>query len=103
MFAPVARIETVRFIIALAASNGWEIHHLDVKAAFLHGDLKKDVYVTQPESFVIKGSENMVYKLNKALFGLRQAPKALNEKLNKELAKLKFIKCSKEPTLYYRR
>ena len=46
VFAPVARIETVRFIIALAATSGWEIHHLDVKTAFLHGDLKEVVYVT---------------------------------------------------------
>ena len=48
VFAPVARIETVRFIISLATSNGWEIHHLDVKTTFLHGELKEDVYVTQP-------------------------------------------------------
>ena len=49
VFAHVARIETVRFIIALAASKGWEIHHLDVKTAFLHGDLKEDAYACQPE------------------------------------------------------
>lgn len=54
VFAPVARIETARFIIALAASRGWEIHHLDVKTAFLHGDLKEDVYVQQPEGFRVK-------------------------------------------------
>lgn len=76
IFAPVARIETVRFLIALAASNGWEIHHLNVKTAFLHGDLKEDVSVSQPEAFAVKGSEEKVYKLNKALYGLRQAPRA---------------------------
>lgn len=103
VFAPVARVETVRFIIALAASNRWEVHHLDVKTAFLHGDLKEDVYVAQPEGFIVKGSEGKVYKLKKALYGLRQAPRAWNEKLNKEFEKLKFVKCSKEPSLYYRR
>lgn len=46
VFAPVARIETIRLIIALAASKGWEIHHLDVKTAFLHGELKEEVFVT---------------------------------------------------------
>lgn len=66
VFAPLARIETVRFILALAASNGWEVHHLD-KTAFLHGDLKEVVHVSQPEGFVIKGEETKVYKLNKAL------------------------------------
>lgn len=52
VFAPVARIETVRLILALAAYHGWQVHHLDVKSAFLHGDLKEEVYVTQPEGFV---------------------------------------------------
>lgn len=60
VFAPVARIETVRFLIALAASKGWEIHHLDVKTAFLHGDLKEEVYVSQPEGFLINGKDNKV-------------------------------------------
>ena len=103
VFAPVARIETIRFIIGLAASNGWEIHHLDAKTAFLHGELREDVYVKQPEGFVVEGSENKVYKLNKALYCLRQAPRAWNEKLNKVLERLKFAKCSKEPSLYRKR
>lgn len=71
VFAPVARIETIRLIIALAASKGWEIHHLDVKTAFLHRELKEEVYVTQPEGFMIKGKEEKLYKLHKALYGLR--------------------------------
>ncbi|KAG7599586.1 Reverse transcriptase RNA-dependent DNA polymerase [Arabidopsis suecica] len=100
VFAPVACIETIRFIVALAASNGWEVHHLDVKTAFLHGELKEVVFVTQPEGFVVSGSENKVYKLNKALYGLRQAPRAWNIKLNKILRDLNFAKCSKEPSVY---
>lgn len=103
VFAPVARIETVRLIIGMAASYTWELHHLDVKTAFLYGDLKEDVYVTQPEGFVIKGKESKVYKLSKALYGLRQAPRAWNEKLNTVLNELKFERCLKEPSLYHRR
>ena len=102
VFAPVARIETVCFILSLAASKGWEVHHLDVKTAFLHGDLKEEVYVSQLEGFEIKGQESKVYKLNKALYVLRQAPRAWNEKLNKVLGELKFVKCTKEPALYRR-
>ncbi|KAL1215284.1 Retrovirus-related Pol polyprotein from transposon TNT 1-94 [Cardamine amara subsp. amara] len=96
VFAPVARLETIRLLINLAASNGWEIHHLDVKTAFLHGELKETVYVTQPEGFEEKGCEDKVYKLKKALYG----PRAWNDKLNKILKELKFEKCSKEPSVY---
>lgn len=103
VFALVARIETVRLIIALAASNGWEVHHLDVKMAFLHGDLKEEVYVSQPEGFVVQCSEGKVYKLSKALYGLKQAPRAWNDKLNQILRELKFTRCSKEPSLYQRK
>lgn len=102
VFAQVARIETIRLIIALAASHAWEVHHLDVKTAFLHGELKEDVYVCQPEGFIVKGQEDKVYKLNKALYGLRQAPRAWNVKLNKILRSLNFQRCSKEPSLYRR-
>ncbi|WZZ60567.1 hypothetical protein YC2023_060674 [Brassica napus] len=100
VFAPVARIETIRLLISLAATNGWEVHHLDVKTAFLHGELKEIVYVSQSEGFEMKGQENKVYRLNKALYGLRQAPRAWNHKLNTILVELGFRKCSKEPSVY---
>ena len=103
VFAPVARIETIRLLLALAASNGWQVHHLDVKTAFLHGDLKEEVYVAQPEGYTIKGKEDKVYKLNKALYGLKQAPRDWNEKLNNVLGQLNFEKCTKEPALYLSR
>ncbi|KAD4385635.1 hypothetical protein E3N88_25804 [Mikania micrantha] len=67
VFAPVAHIETVHLLLALAAHNGWEVHHLDVKSAFLHGKLKEEVYVSQPEGFVKTHDEGKVYKLSKAL------------------------------------
>ena len=100
VFAPVARIETICLLVSLAAANGWEVHHLDVKTAFLHGELKEVVYVTQQEGFEKKGCERKVYKLNKALYGLRQAPRAWNLKLNQILRELQFDKCAKEPSVY---
>lgn len=99
-FAPVARIETIRLLIGLASANAWEIHHLDVKTAFLHGELIEDVYVSQPEGFEKKGEEHKVYKLKKSLYGLRQAPRAWNTKLNKILKGLGFEKCAKESSVY---
>jgi hypothetical protein len=66
----------VRALISLAAQNGWLLYQLDVKSAFLNGELKEEVYVEQPQGFVIQGEEEKVYKLRKALYRLKQAPKA---------------------------
>lgn len=71
VFAPVARIETVRLLIALAAQEGWDNHHMDVKSAFLNGDLSEEVYVSQPLGYVQAGDENKVLKQRKTLYGLR--------------------------------
>ena len=76
VFAPVARLDTVRMILAIATNRGWQVHHLDVKTAFWNGDLEEEVYVSQPEGFEVKGKEKHVLKLSKALYGLRQAPRA---------------------------
>jgi hypothetical protein len=71
-FALVARMESVR-LLALAAQEGWCVHHIDVKSAFLNDDLK-EVYVHQPLRFAIPSKEDKVFRLHKALYGLRQAP-----------------------------
>jgi hypothetical protein len=102
VFAPVARLDTIRLILALAANRGWQVHHLDVKTAFLNGELEEEVYVAQPEGYVEKGKEKMVLKLSKALYGLRQAPRAWNIKLDKSLRLLGFSKCASEPAVYKR-
>lgn len=76
MFAPVARMDTVRIILALAAQNRWTVYQLDIKSAFLHGELSEEVYVEQPKGYVQKDDFQKVYKLKKALYGLKQAPRA---------------------------
>lgn len=69
VYALVARMDTVRMILALAAQRGWCVFQLDVKSAFLHGKLAENVYVEQPRGYEIKNEEHKVYKLNKALYG----------------------------------
>lgn len=103
VFAPVTRLETVRLLLALAAKCEWEVHHLDVKTAFLNGDISEDVYVVQPEGFVKEGKEHMVCKLIKALYGLHQAPRAWYLKLNLYLESLGFKKCPSEHAVYTRK
>jgi hypothetical protein len=65
VFAPVARMEAVRLLLALAAQNGWEVHHMDVKTAFLNGELQEEVFVDQPPGFAKEGEEHKVLKLTK--------------------------------------
>jgi hypothetical protein len=84
----------------LAADRGWEMHHLDVKSAFLNGDLHEEVFVQQPGGFV---TEHKVLRLRKALYGLHQAPRAWNAKLDCTLSSLGFVRSSSEPAIYTRR
>lgn len=98
----VAKLETVQFILSLSADQGWQVHHLDVKSAFLNGELRKEVYVCQPEGFVTEGEENKVYRLTKALYGLWQATRAWNVWLNGSLKQLGFERCPQEEALYKR-
>jgi hypothetical protein len=64
VFAPVAWLDSVRLLIALAAHKGWEVHHLDVKSVFLNGDLQEEVYVEQPAGFINSSSEHKVHWLS---------------------------------------
>nr|GEU62531.1 hypothetical protein [Tanacetum cinerariifolium] len=75
-FAPVARMEAIRILLAYAAHKSFMVFQIDVKTAFLHGSLKEDVYVCQPEGFIDADHPSHVYKLKKALYGLKQAPRA---------------------------
>ena len=103
VFAPVARMESVRLLLALAAAKDWQVHHLDVKSAFLNGDLAEVVFVKQPPGFVQAGQEQKVLRLRKALYGLRQAPRAWNAKLDATMTELGFTRCASEHALYTRR
>ncbi len=81
-FAPVARLEPIRILIAFAAHMNFKLFQMDVKTAFLNGYLKEDVYVEQPPGFEDRICPDHVYKLDKALYGLKQAPRAWYERLS---------------------
>ena len=102
VFAPVARLESVRLLLAHAACQGWAVHHMDVKSAFLNGVLQEEVYVEQPPGFVLHGHENKVLHLVKALYGLRQAPRAWYAKLDESLIGLGFRRSASEHAVYLR-
>ncbi|GJT54127.1 retrovirus-related pol polyprotein from transposon TNT 1-94 [Tanacetum coccineum] len=102
-FAPVARIEAIRIFIANAASKNMVIYQMDVKTAFLNGDLQEEVFVSQPEGFEDPEHPTHVYRLKKALYGLKQAPRAWYDTLSKFLMATKFFKGAVDPTLFTRK
>ncbi|KAG8491339.1 hypothetical protein CXB51_014517 [Gossypium anomalum] len=102
-FAPVAKLDTIRLLIALAAHMQWKIHQLDAKSAFLNGFLEEEIYVEQPQGFKVADKEEMVYRLKKALYGLKQAPKTWYSRIDGYLASLEFERSSSEPTLYVKK
>nr|GEZ21829.1 hypothetical protein [Tanacetum cinerariifolium] len=102
-FAPVARMEAIRIFLAYVTHKPFTVFQMDVKTAFLHGSLKEDVYMCQPEGFIDADHPNHVYKLKKALYGLKKAPRAWYDELSKFLLQNHFFKGTIDPTLFIRR
>lgn len=100
VFAPVIRLETIRLVLALSAQEGWRVHQMDVKSAFLNGTLNDEVYIDQPVGYVKKGQERKVCRLKKALYGLKQAPRAWYSRIDNYFSQNGFKKCTQEHTLY---
>ena len=99
-YSPVTKISTIRSLVALAAIHGLIVHQMDVKTAFLNGDLREEIYVEQPKGYVIQGQENKVCKLRKSLYGLKQAPKQLYEKFDQTLVSDDYIVNSSDTCVY---
>ncbi|GJR37596.1 retrovirus-related pol polyprotein from transposon TNT 1-94 [Tanacetum coccineum] len=102
-FAPVARIEAIRIFVANAANKNMTIFQMDVKTAFLNGELKEEVYISQPEGFIDQDNPSHVYKLKKSLYGLKQAPRAWYDMLSSFLISQHFSKGAVDPTLFIRK
>lgn len=100
VFAPVARHDIIRLVIALAAQNSWPIFQLDVKLTFLYGHLEEQVFVEQPPGYIKIENEHKVYKLKKALYGLKQAPRAWYSRIEAYFLKVGFLKCPYEHFLF---
>ena len=101
-FAPVVKLSTLRLILALVAAHDLEVLQVDVKTAFLNGQLDEEIYMRQPEGYVAQGHEGEVCKLMKSLYGLRQAPRAWNIELNDAIIQYGLTRSEEDQCVYHR-
>jgi hypothetical protein len=101
-YSPVARLTTIRVLLSMAASYGLIVHLMDVKTAFLNGELEEEIYMDQPDGFMVKGEERKVCKLLKSLYGLKQEPKQWHEKFGRTLTSVGFVINEANKCVYYR-
>ena len=99
-FSPVARFESLRYMFAHAALEDWEMDSMDVKTAFLNGDLDEEIYMEQPEGWVVPGKEDWVCLLKKAIYGLKQASRQWNAKIHKSLLEIGFTRTYSDAGVY---
>jgi hypothetical protein len=100
IFAPVACLEAIRFLLAFVASKGFKLYQMDVKSIFLNGVIQEEVYVRQPSGFESPKYPDRVYKLSKALYGFKQAPRAWYARLKTFLLEHGYVMGSVDKTLF---
>ncbi|KAK8670729.1 hypothetical protein V6N13_037347 [Hibiscus sabdariffa] len=99
-FSPIAMFKSIRILLAIAAFHDYEIWQMDVKIAFLNGKLEEDVYMTQPEGFVTPENAGKVCKLQRSIYGLKQASRSWNLRFNDAIKEFSFIRNEDEPCVY---
>ena len=102
-FALVARLESIRILLAIASHLNFKLYQMDVKSAFLNGMLQEEVYVEQPKGFVDPHKPDDIYKFKRALYGLKQAPKAWYDRLTAYLTEHRFKRGFADITLFIRK
>ena len=100
IFSLVVKMSTIRLVLGMVAIENLHLEQLDVKMAFLHGDLKEDIYMIQLEGFIVQGQENLVCKLKKSVYGLKQAPRQWYKKFDSFMHKIGFKRCEADHCCY---
>ncbi|CAN1807780.1 Retrovirus-related Pol polyprotein from transposon TNT 1-94 [Linum perenne] len=103
IFSPVVKLTTIRTVLSIVATEDLHLEQLDVKTAFLHGDLEEEIYMQQPEGFSVKGKEKLVCKLQKSLYGLKQAPRQWYKKFDGFMQASGYYKCNADHCCYFKR
>jgi Reverse transcriptase (RNA-dependent DNA polymerase) len=100
-YSPTIRFTSIRFILALAAHHGLVIRQIDIKGAYLNGELEEEVYMRQPEGFIQKGDENLVCKLIKGIYGLKQSGRVWHQTLKSKLGEISFTAGEADHTVFF--
>ena len=97
-FSPMAKMDSIRLVLSIAASKHWEVHHMDVKSAFIHGDLHEEIYMKNPKVYI--SDPSLVIKLYKSLYGLKQTPRSWYAKMDASLLSQNFQRWKYNPNVY---
>jgi hypothetical protein len=102
-FAPVAKMNTIRALISIAANNKWKLFQMDVKNAFLHGDLHEEVYMEIPPKISTQETKGKVCRLKKSLYGIKQSPRSWFGRFRNEICNVVFKQSNTDHTMFYKR
>jgi phosphoribosyl-AMP cyclohydrolase len=100
IFSPVAKLTSIRFLLSIDAAFDLEVEQMNVKTTFLHGDLEEEIYMKKPEGFVVKGKKELVCKLKKSLYGLKQSPRMWYQKFDTYILGLGFVRSRVDHCVY---
>ncbi|KAK9133630.1 hypothetical protein Scep_013158 [Stephania cephalantha] len=103
IFSPVVKMTTIRTVLSIVAAEDLHLEQLDVKTAFLHGDLEENIYMQQPQGYVEAGKEHLVCKLHKSLYGLKQAPRQWYLKFDKFMLTIGYMRCHADHFCYFKK
>jgi hypothetical protein len=92
IFSPFAKLTSIIFLLFVVAAFDFEVEQMDVKTKFLHGDLEEEIYMKQPEGYVVKGKKELICKMKKSLYGLKQSPRMWYKKIDTYMLGLGFIR-----------
>ncbi|KAI3457783.1 hypothetical protein Pfo_014446, partial [Paulownia fortunei] len=99
-FSPVAMLKSIRILLSIAAHFDYEVWQMDVKTAFLNGNLDENIYMMQPDGFIQKGQEHKICKLNRSIYGLKQASRSWNIRFDQAIKSYGFDQNPDEPCVY---
>lgn len=103
IFSPVVKMSSIRTVLSLAATLDLEVEQMDVKTAFLHGDLEEEIYMKQPDGFLVKGKEDYVCRLRKSLYGLKQAPRQWYKKFESVMCEQGYRKTTSDHCVFVKK